>query len=351
MLAITTLLAPRGHRLLQARHGEEALELFERESPDVVLCDIRMPGMDGVEVLRRIRAHDRRAHTPVIMITAYADQEHRRAALQAGADEFLEKPVDEATLTARLDTLLRLGRSRDELAARNARLEALRAEQRALLEFVLHDMTSPRRTLTKALDWIEGHLQEGPAAVLPAIDDMRTALGRVDAMVNDLAWVSRLETSTLPVRRDTVPLDAIVRSTASRFSKEASARHVEIDVATDARVTVPADARLIERVLENLVDNAVRYASRGGRRVRLELRPRDGGEIRICNDGPAIAELERVRIFDKFFRGTAEPPTPGHAGLGLYFCRRVMDAHQGTIGLVDAQGWSTCFCLWLPGSA
>lgn len=350
MLALEALLSPHGHRLLQAADGETALELFDREAPDIVLCDLRLPGSDGIEVLGRIRAHPLRSHTPVIMITAYADPEHRLRALRAGADEFLEKPIDEAILTARLNTLLRLKRSRDELAARNAKLEHLRAEQRALLEFILHDMTAPRRGMRKALDWIETHAEEGRDVVMPAVAEMRDALERVDSMVGDLSWVSRLETGAMPVRRESVALDLVVQAAARRVAREASERQVDVEVAQSERIAVHADERLVQRVLENLLDNAVRYAARGGGRVLVELRRRDGGEIRVHDDGPGVAHVERARIFEKFMRGAADPPSPGHAGLGLYFCRRAIDAHQGEISLVDVPGWSTCFCMWLPGA-
>jgi two-component system sensor histidine kinase/response regulator len=348
MMALEALLSPHGHRLVRAADGETAIEMFESEAPDIVLCDLLLPGTDGVEVLGRIRAHPLRSHTPVIMITAYADRERRLRALRAGADEFLEKPIDDAILTARLNTLLRLKRSRDELAARNAKLEHLRSEQRALLEFILHDMTAPRRGMTKALDWIEAHIDEGGEVVMPAVAELRDALDRVDAMVGDLAWVSRLETGAMPVRRESVALNGVVRAAARRFAKEAVHRQVEIDIARIEHVAVPADERLVQRVLENLIDNALRYAAKGGGRVRVELRRRDGAEIRVHDDGPGVAQIERARIFEKFMRGAADPPSPGHAGLGLYFCRRAIDAHQGEISLVDVPGWSTCFCVWLP---
>lgn len=348
MLALTAVLGPHGHRLLEAADGETAVELFGSEKPDIVLCDLRLPGIDGIELLGRFRGHPTHGHAPVIMITAYADREHRLRALRAGADEFLEKPIDAAILTARLNTLLQLKRSRDELAARNDVLERLRAEQRALLEFVLNDMTAPRRGMAKALNWIDDHADEGRGMLAPAVAELRASLERVDAMVGDLQWVSRLEDGTVPVRRQSITLNDVVRAAAHRFGKEAAKRQVQIELVHKEHVAAPADERLLRRVVENLLDNALRFAAKGGGRVRIEVRRRGRAEILVCNDGPPIAAIERERIFQKFMRGAADPPSPGHAGLGLYFCKRAIDAHQGEISLVDSHEWTTCFCVQLP---
>ncbi|HET6582444.1 MAG TPA: response regulator, partial [Nannocystaceae bacterium] len=115
LLALAALLAPEGFRLVHAHDGRAAVAAFEEVRPDLVLCDLAMPGMDGIEVLQRIRAHQSAAHTPFILVTAHTDRDCRLRALRAGADEFIEKPIDRAVLEARVRGLLRLKESRDAL--------------------------------------------------------------------------------------------------------------------------------------------------------------------------------------------------------------------------------------------
>jgi signal transduction histidine kinase len=100
-------------------------------------------------------------------------------------------------------------------------------------------------------------------------------------------------------------------------------------------------------VLENLLDNSLRYTPSSGR-VCIDASLESGVSIRVSNDGPTIPADERARIFDKFVRGAAERPHAGNAGLGLYFCKRAVQAHDGDIGVVDVPGWSTSFRIWLP---
>jgi DNA-binding response OmpR family regulator len=137
---LDALLTPRGYTVMEASSGEEALSLLEKEHPDLILLDILMPGLDGYEVCRRLRANPDTAHLPVIMITA-SETRQKVKALEAGADDFVVKPFDKAELLARVGSLLRVKRYHDivqsqaaALAEWNATLEARVAEQVGELE-------------------------------------------------------------------------------------------------------------------------------------------------------------------------------------------------------------------------
>jgi adenylate cyclase len=118
---LDAVLTPRAHHVTAARSGDEALAILARQDVDIVLLDIVMPGMDGLEVCRRIRADQRTAYLPVVMITASGDQEKLRA-LEAGADDFVTKPLNQSELLARVRSLVRLKRYHDTIEQQSAEL-------------------------------------------------------------------------------------------------------------------------------------------------------------------------------------------------------------------------------------
>ncbi len=347
LIALEALLQPTGHRIVRALDGETALRLFDEIEPDLVLCDLAMPGMDGIEVLARIRAHPTRSHTPVVIVTAHTENEHRVRALRAGADEFLEKPLDEATLTTRLRTLLRLRESRDMLTSRSNALTRLQREQREMTEFLVHDLKVQLQRVESQVAWLGDNLGAGPESLHGGIAVARATAHQLNAVFDDLLWVSQVEQTSMPVHRKPIGVDSLVGAALARIESSAADKGVRVDAPRPTSVRVAGDQRLLERVLDNLLENALRYVPRGGR-IGIRVKSEHGVEIRVLNDGPPIPKSERERIFEKFARGMTEPPVPGHAGLGLYFCKRAVQAHSGELSVVDEPGWSVCFAIWLP---
>ena len=143
---LEAVLSPHGYDVVHAASGEEALEAAWGRGADLVLLDVEMPGMDGYEVCRRLRADERTAFLPIVMVTSHQDQV-RADALEAGADDFVTKPFDRQELLARVRSLLRIKRYHDEIAEWNRTLETRVAEQVEELE----KMNRLRRFLSPTL--------------------------------------------------------------------------------------------------------------------------------------------------------------------------------------------------------
>jgi len=119
---LRTRLAPQGYELLEAADGEEALSIARQQEPDLILLDVMMPKIDGIEVCRRIKADPALPFMAVILVTAKADSKDVVAGLEAGADEYLTKPVDQAALVARVKSMLRIKELTDQVRAQAADL-------------------------------------------------------------------------------------------------------------------------------------------------------------------------------------------------------------------------------------
>lgn len=356
LAVLEAFLEPLEHEIIVARGGLEGLEEFEQSAPDLVILDLMMPGFDGLSVLSRIRAHARHKDTPVILLTAHSDREHRLMGLEAGADDFLEKPIDGSLLLARVRTLLRLQESRkeleasrDELAERNSSLERAQREQQELTEFIVHDLKGPLTGIVANTEWVYEQLRSTDAPLLHALEDILASASRLRLMTHDLIAVSQLERGTFPIHRRSVLVGAMLQAATKGFMRAAAQKNIALTGPAELGVAVELDPSLMQRVLENILDNSLRYTPTSGR-VTVRAAVDDSIEIAVANSGPPIPEPERELIFEKFQRGTTAGSTRGNAGLGLYFCRRAIEAHGGQIDVVETAEYPTCFRIRLPAA-
>lgn len=339
-------LAPLGHEVTRAVGGREAVLAIERRAPDLILLDVLMPDLDGIDVLAHVRARPPSSYIPVILVTGQTERESRLRGLEAGADEFLEKPVDRAILLARVGTLLRLKDASDELVRRNDALERLHREQRELTEFIVHDLKNPVTVVNLNLAWIRGRLKDHPE-LQEALHSAQEGSAMIQKMVEDLLLVGRLEQNDVPLRLEPVDVGELLDRVRRAHTCEADTRRVALSASVERGLKVRADSTLLRRVVENLLQNSLEYTPTDGR-IALCAHLGASVEIAVSNTGQPIPEEARGRIFEKFGRGPAASHAPGHAGLGLYFCKRAMEAQGGTVTMAETPEWPTTFVLHLP---
>lgn len=339
-----------------ASNGHQALALFPSLAPDLVLLDLMMPVIGGLEVLERMREDPELGETPIVMMTGFSDRELRVRAFEHGADDVLEKPLDPDVLLARIGTLLRLKVSRDDLKAshaaltrQNEELERAQREQRELTEFIVHDLKGPLTGIVANTEWVYEQLSRSDIGYLSALEDVLSSASRLRTMINDLMAVSQLERGTFPVRRSSVVMGPLLQRVTRDFSRAAELRQIKLSAPPSLDVAVELDVDLIQRVIGNILENSLRYTPEHGR-VAVDAHVEELLEIEIKNSGPAIPKIERDLIFEKFRRGSGAGLANGNAGLGLYFCKRAVEAHGGHIEVVETPDYPTCFLIRLPAA-
>jgi signal transduction histidine kinase len=256
--------------------------------------------------------------------------------------------------------------SRDELLRHNTALVDAQREHRELTELIVHDLKAPLSALCAGLHWVRGQLPSDRPELGEAIADADAAARRLGAMIGDLLAVSRLDQGDLPLRRQSVSLRSLFDLIAHTYTRRAAEKGIaltsDLTDATGAegndnapvQVEVHADPTLLQRVMENLVENALRYTRPNGQIQLSAVRRAESRarlvEIAVSNDGPPIPAPERARIFHKFARGESDAggAAAGSAGLGLYFCKRAVEAHGGAIAVVETPNWPTSFRITLP---
>ncbi len=352
---------PVGYRVVTASDGESAVEIFKEQAPDLVLLDVLMPGIDGFETCRRLRELPRGASVPIVFVTALGDLDTQRVALESGADDFLGKPVQRTELLMRVRSLLRVGKLQAELRESNELLTEqrdalLRAKRQneELAELIVHDLRNPLASILANLQFTlsSGMLKGEPAE---ALKDSIHASDALHRMILNLLDVSRSEDGLLRTQPTDLDLLRIAREIRdeARHRSEQDGKTVVVD-ATDTEVRIRADAALVRRVMENLIDNSLKYTPAGGE-IRIELRrTADGGAtLRVRDQGPGVPEAYRKSVFDKYAQLDRDHARRARSsrGLGLAFCRLAVEAHGGRIWIEDNQPTGAVFCVMLPAVA
>jgi signal transduction histidine kinase len=363
-----------GYSVTASTSGEIALELMRTHPFEVVLTDLRMDGVDGLDLLREL--HTISPDSVAIVLTGYGSLDSAVQALREGAYDYLVKPCDilEMRTTvarglerARLASQLRervrdLERANETNRALNLELEArverataeLRREMLAKDEFmstVSHDLKSP-------LTFIKGmaNLRRRRAAATPetrplidALEQIEGCAGRMAQQLDELVDTGRLQSGTpLELRRDKVDLIALARKAVAEHQHTTDRHALHVSTRLPKLVGEWDELRL-GRVLDNLLDNAVKYSPRGGS-IKVSIGTTDDGAavLSVSDRGEGIPESDLPHIFERFRRGrNVEGRIPG-TGIGLAGVQRIVEQHQGTIAVDSKVGVGTTFTVRLP---
>jgi len=342
-------LSPLGHDIDVAEDGRSALGQFVERQPDLVIISDSMPPFEGIDLLAHVRAHSGTDHIPIILLVPRNEGDPRASAgaLDIGADEIVEIPVDPLLLITRVRAMLALKESRDALTARNDGLERLKRRQREIVNFIVHGLKNPLSVALTNIQWVREGLPDGGLA--EGLDEADDAVRRIQGMIEDLLSVSRLEESEFLFQSESIAINDLFTDVLGRFRRAADEKKVALHAPSAVGLSVRADRALLRRVLENILDNSLRYTPSHGR-VSLVARGRVDVEIAVSNTGPSIPPSDRRRIFEKFERGERESASRGTAGLGLYFCKCAVEALGGKIEVVETPEWPTSFVVHLPTS-
>lgn len=357
-----------GYDTMTAQSGAEALQKLETQVPDVVLLDVMMPEMNGYEVCRRLRASREYSHVPVVMVTALQSTQDRVQAIEAGADDFLTKPVDAIEVTARVKSLVRIKRQREALDCAYRDLQRAESMRESLTEMLVHDLRTPLTTLIGPLEMLQEEQFGALDELQKEVVSMSARSGhRLLALVNSLLDVGKMESGEMVLERVPVSAAQIVEEAVEQIAFIDTETQVPVQrEVPDDLPAFPADADLLRRVLVNLIGNAMKFTPGDGS-VTVKARLATAAEpdippalhdknpsqplilFSVSDTGEGIPESDLEKIFDKF--GQVETRKQGRkmsTGLGLTFCRLAIEAHGGAIWVNSELGKGSTFSFALP---
>ncbi|MDP9280705.1 MAG: response regulator [Chloroflexota bacterium] len=343
-----------GNEVTAVTKGKEALELLREHEFDVVLTDLRLDDLDGIEVLRE--THKLWPDTVAIMLTGHASLESAVAALRSGAYDYLIKPLDVMELRATVGRALERRRIRQRLVE----LEQLDILKTQFLSMASHELRTPLTAVSgfmqlarRRMSRLSGEtnvpppLREEAQKADETLELANRQAKKLARLIDELLDVSRLQQGRVEMRLAEIELTDVVRDVAERMRILTKSHEIETKI--EGAAPIVADRDRIEQVLEDLVGNAIKY-SPDSPRIEISLHVNGANAVvSVRDEGIGIAPGEVEKIFGLFYRS----PDPradhvGGLGLGLYVSREIVSRHHGRLWAEPNTGAGTTFHMTLP---
>ncbi len=344
-----------GHEVLLAPDGKKALELFEDHHPSIVITDIKMPVMGGIELLKQVKR--RSPDTQVIMITGHGDMDLTIDSLKFGATDFITKPVNvdilEIAVTKAVDQLI----AQQKLVEYTQKLELLVLEKSKLtdhlssLGLMLGTVSHNIKGLLTNLDGglfiaRSGLKKKNFDDIAEGMDLLSQAVEKIKQLIMDILLYSKERSMDI----QSVPLEQFIKDIQETMKMKLASHPIDFQVESDnAPATLNLDPSSMMSALVNMLDNAVDACvedkDQTGHIIRLTIEEKgDQLVIRIQDDGCGMDVETKARIFDLFFSSKQVKGT----GFGLFIARNIITQHQGTITVESVKRRGTTFTIFLP---
>lgn len=348
-----------------AADGETALQQLWSNDYDLVLLDVRMSGISGVDVLRRIR--DNGFDSAVIMMTAHGSESLVVECMKAGAADYVAKPFDIDDMMVRMERALE--------NRRTAKIKKMLEQEKEDFIFMLsHDMKNPLTAVIGSIDIMrEGRLGMVNPDQAEYLQSAIESCQEVVTMIDNLLDMQRFETGKMHLRISPVNPCTLLESAVKHFASAAERENITLTL--DAPAIVPeiaVDSSLLARAIATLIGNALKFVPDGGKisiscdcqersmlnRDEIEAADRSGAfsatgdfvRIRITDNGTGVSSDDLTNIFERYVHpGNASERSQGGAGLGLAFCKKAVESFGGCIWAENNGGVGSRFVILFPG--
>jgi len=328
------------YNVLVAENGQQALKLLENDPVDIVLSDVMMPNISGLDLLQKIKEHH--PDQAVILMTGYSDKDIILEALKAGADDFINKPINILQLNTTVDKVFEKQKIRQELASLK-RIDKLKSD---FLGLISHKLKTPATAISLFIQNITDGVES------PNDPDFKQMLSMVQAetihleqLIQDLLYFSEATLQSEELNIEPVDLAAVADQIAIALRPAAASRKIDFIINLDPPFSpepLMLNPQRISFAIRALLDNAIKFTPEGGTvRIKGALES-EQITLSIQDSGVGIPQQELAKIFNKFYQ--VDPEQTGQVrgfGLGLYYARDFIRSMGGQLYIDSHPGRGT----------
>jgi signal transduction histidine kinase len=335
-----------GYKVRPVPNGALALQVAEKETPDLILLDIMMPDMDGYEVCRRLKANQQLHDIPVIFISALNETNNVVKALKYGGVDYVTKPFKAEEILVRVKTHIQLRRQSIEL-------QELNLTKDKFFSIIAHDLRGPMGGFLGLTDLLAEELSNmSMAEIQEYLSVMRDSATNLFKLLENLLHWTRMQQGGMVFNLESVFFRPIVIESIEMIQEAAKKKDIEIVYDVSEHLEVFADSNVIHSVIRNLISNAVKFSPRGGKvSISAKHTGDDVVQISVKDNGIGMDQFMIENLFRIDVR-TGRPGTEGEqsTGLGLLVCKEFIEKHGGKIRVESEVGKGSVFTFSIPGA-
>ena len=339
------------YKYLQALNGQIACKVAEKRLPDLIIMDWEMPTMNGYDALVCIKKNPLTTDIPVVMATGRSSGGDLQKALDAGAADYIRKPIEKLELLARVRTCLSLSKYIKEISAKNEHLSDLNREKDGMMDIVAHDLKSPLNNISGLVNLVsmDGELNDEQITHLNSIKN-QISIG--NDLIRDLLDIHAYEHAESKTENVQIQLDQYIPEFVKNYQQVIDNKHQQLEIIRPSEsIMLNTDPNLLRRILDNILTNAIKFSNEN-KVITIEYGiDNKMVNISITDQGPGISTQDQKNMF-KMFKKLSARPTGGESsnGLGLSIINTLVKKLNGNINVDSEVGSGTRFSVILPSA-
>jgi two-component system, sensor histidine kinase and response regulator len=346
---LSLLLRGKGYAVMSALSGEDALRSMEDRCPDLILCDIMMPGLTGFDVFQRVRTDRRWRTVPFVFLTALSDTQTRMSSTELGVEAYLTKPFNSQELLSVVSGLLR--RARERQTYTESEMDSFKTQ---LLFMITHELNTPLSVIRMLTDSMRsGFSRLTRAQIADYLELLANSTNELSSIVESMLLALQIDSGRAQTLYANWSAPQMLRTSLESVVAQSAAKAKDRDVTIatsglDQPFWVQAHEQQLFQIFNRILDNAIRFSPKGGQVGVVLARGGEKACVTITDHGPGMTAAEIEEAFDRLHQINRAQQEQQGVGLSLNLVRSLAAIHGGEIAVASRPGQGCAFTVWLP---